>query len=228
MAKLEIRFNSEEINNLNTSIVVENRKFLGTGSGMRKFKEQFTEEERKRFPDFYKRFHNWYLIHGVPKTGHVMSKADWVLCQKYVTFFATNGDTNAPIRPVTITKDCTLKTSVTIKEYIVENYRNCGKLVVPVGSKVSNHTACGNDDDYRFWTDFAERRVYNDGQSLFSGYKDTCIGHDLTHYGLNIPAEYCEPYEGEECLLKEYEESQEYLRRNDHKNSDENCGGDNE
>jgi len=82
----------------------------------------------------------------------------------------------------------TRKTAKTIKEYRVENYSGYGELIVPVGSKVSNSTACGNDDNYRFWTDFnavAEKK---------SGYKNSLLHHDLTYYGLNIPAEYCGPY----------------------------------
>lgn len=87
------------------------------------------------------------------------------------------------------TDDVTQKTSVTIKEYIVEDYRKNGKLVVPVGSEVSNHTALGNDDTYRFWTNF--HKVAEE----MSGFKNSILKHDLTHYGLNIPAEYCEPYD---------------------------------
>lgn len=86
-----------------------------------------------------------------------------------------------------------LKTAQTIKPYVVKNYRGHGKypghaFTVPTGSSVSNNTACGNDDNYRYWTDFkkiAEKTT---------GFKDSLLSHDLTYYGLNIPAEYCEPY----------------------------------
>lgn len=91
MAKLEIRFDSEEIASLQTPIVVESKeRVLGTGSGKRAFKEEFTKTERKRFPYFYKKFYDWYLIHGIPHTGHVMALADWDLTKRFVNFFATH------------------------------------------------------------------------------------------------------------------------------------------
>lgn len=84
------------------------------------------------------------------------------------------------------------KTVKTIKPYEVKNYRGQGKyghsFIVPAGSSVSNQTACGNDDDYRYWTDF--HKVAEE----VTGHKTNTLSHDLTYYGLNIPAEYCEPY----------------------------------
>lgn len=80
----------------------------------------------------------------------------------------------------------TLKTAKTIKEF--KTNFNGWDIVVPVGSIVSNKTACGNNDGYRFWRDFvvvAEK---------LTGCKNSILAHDLTYYGLNIPAEYCEPY----------------------------------
>lgn len=74
----------------------------------------------------------------------------------------------------------------TIKDYPTK-YKGY-TFTVPAGSLVSNKTACGYDDNYRFWVDFhsiAEK---------VSGFKDSLLRHDLTYYGLNIPAEYCEPY----------------------------------
>ena len=70
------------------------------------------------------------------------------------------------------------KTARTTKEYKVRAFGH--DLVVPAGSVVSNRTACGPDDNYRFWESF-----YAKGNSL--------LIHDLKHYGLNIPAEYCAP-----------------------------------
>lgn len=79
------------------------------------------------------------------------------------------------------------KTSKTKREYRCR-YRGYD-LVIPVGSVVSNRTACGADDSYRFLQDTNElaRQV--------TGFPTSTLQHDLTYYGLNIPADYCHPYE---------------------------------
>lgn len=79
------------------------------------------------------------------------------------------------------------KTARTTREYAVK-YKGWD-IVVPVGSLVSNKTACGNDDNYRFWSDWHEY------VKKLTGFPNSLLAHDLTHYGLNIPAEYCTPYE---------------------------------
>ncbi len=79
-----------------------------------------------------------------------------------------------------------IKTSRTIAEYSI-HYKGYD-IIVPIGSKVSNSTACGPDDNYRFWTDFhpyAEK---------LTGFKNSILCHDLTYYGINVPAQYCIPY----------------------------------
>ncbi len=76
----------------------------------------------------------------------------------------------------------------TVKDYHVTNYRGYGPFTVPAGSTVTSRTACGDDRNYRFWVDF-----YKVAEEV-SGFKDSLLRHDLTYYGLNIPAEYCEPY----------------------------------
>ncbi len=78
------------------------------------------------------------------------------------------------------------KSAKTIKEY--KTNISGWEIVIPVGSIVSNKTAGGNSDDYRFWTDFkgyAEK---------LTGYRESMLSHDLTYYGVNVPAEFCEPY----------------------------------
>ncbi len=86
-------------------------------------------------------------------------------------------------------KATTYKTARTIKEYQV---KCCGwDITVPVGSRVANKTACGNDDAYRFWQDFHKTA------EILTGYKNSILAHDLDHYGINIPAEYCEPYKAD-------------------------------
>jgi len=86
-------------------------------------------------------------------------------------------------------KQGTLKTSVTLRPYPVkyDGY----DIVVPAGSRVSNQTACGPDDAYRFWQDW--QKIVKD----LTGFDRSILAHDLEHYGLNIPAEYCEPYSKE-------------------------------
>jgi len=78
------------------------------------------------------------------------------------------------------------KQAKTIKDYPVRAFGY--SFTVPAGSTVSNVTACGNDDNYRFWRDWqaVAKQV--------TGFKHSILAHDLTYYGLNIPAEYCEPY----------------------------------
>ena len=75
----------------------------------------------------------------------------------------------------------TLKHAKTIKPY--ETHFRGYDFTVPVGSLVSNNTAQGTNDNSRFWEDFEETIP-----------EHTMLYHDLTYYGLNIPAEYCEPY----------------------------------
>jgi hypothetical protein len=79
-----------------------------------------------------------------------------------------------------------VKHAKTTKDYKI-NYKGYN-LIIPKGSKVSNQTARGPDDYYHFWlidTDYIEK---------LTGSKNSLLLHDLTHRGLNIPKEYCEPY----------------------------------
>lgn len=76
------------------------------------------------------------------------------------------------------------KTARTTREFKTE-YRGYN-ITVPAGSLVSNRTACGNDDDYRFLADWDTVQLV--------GYKAPMLAHDLQYYGLNIPAEFCTPY----------------------------------
>ena len=64
-------------------------------------------------------------------------------------------------------------------------------LVVPVGARVSNVTSCGPDNNYRFWQDFHEQA------RAVTGFPNSLLSYDLTHYGVNVPAEYCEPWKAE-------------------------------
>ena len=79
-----------------------------------------------------------------------------------------------------------IKTAKTIKDYTVDAFGYTIKI--PAGSIVTNSTACGPDDDYHYWEDW--KKTAED----LTGFKNSCLAHDLTYYGINIPAEYCEPY----------------------------------
>lgn len=82
-----------------------------------------------------------------------------------------------------------IKTSKTKFPYEVEygGYR----ILVPVGTTVSNKTAGGPDDSYRFVVNTAQLA------SEVTGVPHSMLAHDLNYRGLNIPAEFCEPYEAE-------------------------------
>lgn len=80
-----------------------------------------------------------------------------------------------------------LKVSKTIKDYSVK-YGGYD-LLIPSGSLVSNNTACGYDDNYRFL--MSTHAIAKEA----TGFSRSILEHDLIHYGLNIPAEYCQPYD---------------------------------
>ena len=61
-------------------------------------------------------------------------------------------------------------------------------IIVPAGSKVSSISAMGDSPNTHFWVDFAEtaRRL--------TGHKRSILHHNLTYYGIDVPAKYCNPY----------------------------------
>jgi len=80
------------------------------------------------------------------------------------------------------------KTAKTIKYF--ETVFGGYLLAIPAGSIVSNSTAMGYDDNYRFLTNVN----FGEIAEKATGFKNSILFHDLTHYGLNIPQEYCEDY----------------------------------
>jgi hypothetical protein len=80
----------------------------------------------------------------------------------------------------------TLKRSKTHTEYTTKY--GSYEIIVPAGWPVSNGTALGPDDNIRFAQDPHKLA------RLVTGLRDSILRHDLEYYGLNIPAEYCEPY----------------------------------
>ena len=81
------------------------------------------------------------------------------------------------------------KQAFTIKDYPI-SYKGYN-IIVPKGSIIANQTAMGCDDNYRFWIDFHKYA------EKITGFKNSILKHDLTYYGINVPAEYCEPYSNE-------------------------------
>jgi len=79
-----------------------------------------------------------------------------------------------------------MATAKTIKEYRVTHAGY--EIVVPVGSTVTSCTAMGDDQNYRFWIGY-EKQI-----KKLTGSRDSLLARDLWYTGLNIPAEYCEPY----------------------------------
>jgi len=77
-------------------------------------------------------------------------------------------------------------TSKTIKELKV-TYAGY-EIVVPVGSTVTSMTAMGDDLNYRFWTGYGKQ------VEEITGSKDSLLAWCLGRVGVDIPAEYCEPY----------------------------------
>ena len=81
------------------------------------------------------------------------------------------------------------KTSRTWRPYV--GNVNGVRIHVPAESHVDNATAYGPDDNYFFWS-----RV--DWKQRFPPEGYPLLAHDLEHYGLLIPSNYCRPYRKEE------------------------------
>ncbi len=78
------------------------------------------------------------------------------------------------------------KTAKVVRPYSV--LFNGWNMTVPAGATVSNQTACGNNDAYRFWID------YQSQARELTGFPSSVLSHDLMHYGINVPADHCTPY----------------------------------
>jgi len=81
----------DEINRqLPYAVIVENwDKVKSSGSKRRKYLAEFSESERKRLSDLYRKyFYNWYLRTGVPKTFTCRPET-LELAQRAGNFFAS-------------------------------------------------------------------------------------------------------------------------------------------
>jgi len=73
-------------------------------------------------------------------------------------------------------EDVTIRFKVTTHDY--------GELTVPKGTKITNQTAMGVDENYNFVDDFSWVGRDSDGN------KQALLLHDLEHVGLNIPSKH--------------------------------------
>ena len=81
------------------------------------------------------------------------------------------------------------QTMKTIKDFTTA-FMNYGLITVPAGTITTNQTACGIDKNYNFVNEF---------KWVETNYPEfaNLLLHDLTYYGLDIPAEYIEKTETE-------------------------------
>ena len=80
----------------------------------------------------------------------------------------------------------TFKIATTTREYKTKYGRLEYEITVPAGSRVTNQTALGYDDNCRFLEGVPTKTLV--------GFDAPMLAHDINYYGLNIPAEYCSPY----------------------------------
>ena len=88
MATIMISWNREELEGLQTMIIVENWRRIDGGKGKRKYKEEFTDQERDKIRRLYNTFYKWHLVRGVPEK-HVFKTETINLIKRAVNFFAT-------------------------------------------------------------------------------------------------------------------------------------------
>ena len=89
MPKIVYEFNHEELNRLQSPVMVEMwDKIMGCNRIKNKYKDQFNEQERQLIRRYYNIFYEWYLRTGTPQ-HHRMKPATYHLLQRAVQFFAT-------------------------------------------------------------------------------------------------------------------------------------------
>lgn len=88
--KIITRFEREELNQMQYPVIVESwdRK-MGSFSFKRKYRNEFTENERKLIRNYYNKFYRWHLVVGTPEY-HDMKIKTYELLNRAISFFATN------------------------------------------------------------------------------------------------------------------------------------------
>lgn len=83
--RLVVLLTHEGIKDLRLPIIVENWERL---IGVNQYKEQFSENERRKINAYHRKIRKWYLECGFPQELE-LTGADYALLQKAVAFFAS-------------------------------------------------------------------------------------------------------------------------------------------
>ncbi len=87
--KLVLELNQQELNNLQTPIIVEMYdKIKESGSKRRAYLKEFNEKERKKISAWYTLAYRWYLKTGTPQRFVFRSVESVNFVKRVVNFFA--------------------------------------------------------------------------------------------------------------------------------------------
>jgi hypothetical protein len=67
------------------------------------------------------------------------------------------------------------------KEELKIKFRDYGEIIIPKGTRTTNKTACGIDENYNFVDNLSWIPTHDNGVKQYG------LIHDATYYGINIP-----------------------------------------
>jgi len=79
-----------------------------------------------------------------------------------------------------------MKTSKDYTTHFKVGNADYGLITVPKGTRTTNMTAMGIDEDYNFVADVSWVKPHEDGTKQYG------LLHDLKYYGINVPKSYVE------------------------------------
>lgn len=87
--KIYFAVEREDLNKMGYPVMVEMwDRVMGTGSGKRRFKAEFTKEEQRLIREYYKIFYGWMMRTGTPAESKMQFKT-YQLLQRAIGFFAS-------------------------------------------------------------------------------------------------------------------------------------------
>ena len=86
--RLALELSHEELNQLQTPVVVERWDKKSGGRAKRAWLAEFTEAERQKALYYYRMFYSWYLIKGTPQS-HFFKPGQLQFIERLVNFFGT-------------------------------------------------------------------------------------------------------------------------------------------